>query len=202
MKHQFFTSYAMAALLLAAAICNSIPSKASADSRSLSPAIATTATQANIGVNAFFSTDKAQKGRTTQAAVVLDIPQGFHVVSNRPLDKYALPTVVRVEAPDGIRVSPVTYPRGLTRRFNFANQLSVYEGRTVMRFNVTVPANYGTGATQLRVRVRYQSCDDNACYPPVTRDIGMLIEVVGANESVRRVNTGFFGGGGGGRRKR
>ncbi|MEJ7576846.1 MAG: protein-disulfide reductase DsbD domain-containing protein [Pyrinomonadaceae bacterium] len=201
MKHQFFTSYAAAALLLVAAICNSIPSKAAADSRFLSAA-ATTSMQANIGVNAFFSTDKAQKGRMVQAAVVLDIPQGFHVVSNRPLDKYALPTVVRVEAPDGIRVSPVTYPRGSTRRFNFANQLSVYEGRTVMRFNVTVPANYGTGMTQVRVRVRYQSCDDNACYPPVTRDVQMPLAVVGANESVRRINTGFFGGGGGGRRRR
>ena len=201
MKHQFFTSYAAALLLLAAAICSSIPLKAAAASRFLPPA-ATTATQANIGVNAFFSADKAQRGRTTQAAVVLDIPQGFHVVSNRPLDKYALPTVVRVEAPNGIRVSPVTYPRGLTRRFNFANQLSVYEGRTVMRFNVTVPANYGADTAQVRVRVRYQSCDDNACYPPVTRDVGMQLAVVGANESVRRINTGFFGGGGGGRRRR
>ncbi len=184
-------------LLIFAASFNPIPAKTAARSRFASPVAVM---QANIGVNGFFSADKAQRGRTIQAAVVLDIPQGFHVVSNRPLDKYAIPTVVRVEAPNGIRLSPVTYPRGQTRSFNFANQLSVYEGRTVMRFNVTVPANYQTGTTQVHVRVRYQGCDDNACYPPATRDVQMPITVVEANESVKRINTGLFGGGG--RRRR
>ncbi len=199
MKHKFSTSCTVV-LIIFTAFSNFIAAKATKSSRLIVPPAASM--QSNIGVNGLFSADKAQRGRTIQAAVVLDIPQGFHVVSNRPLDKYALPTVVRVEAPDGIRVGPVTYPRGLTRRFNFANQLSVYEGRTVMRFNVTVPANYGTGMTQVRVRVRYQSCDDNACYPPVTRDVQMPLAVVGANEPVRRINTGLFGGGGGGRRRR
>lgn len=150
----------------------------------------------NIDAGAFFAADKAQRGRPVRAAVVLDIPNGFHVNSNRPLGKYAVPTVVKIEAPAGVRVSPVVYPRSIVRRFKFSEeQLGVYEGRPVMRFNVTVPANYAGGEATVRARVRFQSCNDEVCFPPATRDLVMQIPVVGANEKVERRNTKIFGTG-------
>jgi DsbC/DsbD-like thiol-disulfide interchange protein len=153
--------------------------------------------QANIGINGFFSSDKAQRGRTLQAAVVLDIPSGFHINSNRPLAKFLIPTSLKIEASGGIQVGAVSYPRAVIRSFSFSpDKLSVYEGRAVLRFNVTVPANFQTGVTELRVRVKYQSCNDEACFPPATRTISMPIAVVGASESVKRINGGIFGGGG------
>ena len=152
--------------------------------------------QPNIRVNGFFSTDKAQRGRTVQAAVVLDIPDGFHINSNRPLAKFLIPTSVKVEAPGSIKVGPVSYPRASLRSFSFSEEkLSVYEGRAVLRFSVTIPADFSTGVTELRARVKYQSCNDEACFPPATRSITMPIAVVGAGESVKRINTNLFGGG-------
>ncbi|HEV3471549.1 MAG TPA: zinc ribbon domain-containing protein, partial [Pyrinomonadaceae bacterium] len=44
-----------------------------------------------IGVNGFFSVDPAQQGATFQGAIVMGIPRGLHVNSNRPLGKYAVP---------------------------------------------------------------------------------------------------------------
>jgi DsbC/DsbD-like thiol-disulfide interchange protein len=153
--------------------------------------------QANIGVNGVFAADKAQKGRTVQAAIVMDIPQGYHVNSNRPLAKYSIPTVLKVESGNGVRVSPISYPRSNVRRFSFSKeQLAVYEGKAVLRFNVTVPANFNAGETELRAQLRFQSCNDEACFPPVSREVTMRINVVGANESTRRINGEFFGGGG------
>src|SRR5918912_66396 len=97
------------------------------------------ALQPNIGVNGFFSVDKAQRGRTVQAALVMDIPEGFHVNSNKPLVKYAIPTVLKIDAPGGIKVGPVTYPRSALRSFSFSQErLAVYEGRAVMRINVQI----------------------------------------------------------------
>jgi DsbC/DsbD-like thiol-disulfide interchange protein len=152
--------------------------------------------QPSIGINGFFSADKAQRGRTVQAAVVMDIPEGFHVNSNRPLGKYAIPTVLKIEAPGGIKVGPVGYPRSALRTFSFSQErLAVYEGRAVMRFNITIPANYDPGVIELRARIRYQSCSNDVCFQPVTRDVTMPIGVVGANESVKRINGQFFGGG-------
>jgi DsbC/DsbD-like thiol-disulfide interchange protein len=155
--------------------------------------VAPVAQGANIGVNGFFAADRAQRGRSVQAAVVLDIPHGFHVNANKAA-KFSVPTVVKIDAPKGLRVTPVSYPRGVVRRLGFSkDMLSLYEGRTVMRFNVVVPANYQTGLTELRARVTYQSCNDEVCYPPTTREVKLGINVVGANESVKRINGQYFG---------
>lgn len=156
----------------------------------------------NIGVNGFYSVDKAPRGRTIQAALVLDIPNGYHVNANKPLGKYAVPTTVKIEAPGGVRVSPVIFPRAVVRRpkFSQGEPLAFYEGRAVLRFNVTIPANYDQGTSELRAKVRFQSCTDEVCYPPATRDLSLPIGIVDANNPVQRINGEIFGGGRG-RRK-
>ena len=156
--------------------------------------------QPNIDVGGVFSMDKAQRGRPIQAAVVLNIPQGFHVNSNKPLSKYAVPTVLRIEAPGGVKIGPVIYPRSSMHRVG-NDQLAVFDGRAVMRFSVTVPATYESNTAELRARIRFQSCNDEVCFPPVTREITMPIDVVNANEAVKRVNGEVFSSGGRGRRR-
>ncbi|HKR01354.1 MAG TPA: protein-disulfide reductase DsbD N-terminal domain-containing protein [Pyrinomonadaceae bacterium] len=159
------------------------------------PMMMTAAQSPNIGINGFFSADKVQRGRTLQAAVVVEIPSGYHINSNRPLAKFLIPTSLKIEAPGGVRVGPVSYPRALLRSFSFSpDKLSVYEGRAILRFNVTVPANFGQGLMELRARLRYQSCNDEACFPPTTREIKLPISVVGAKDSVKRINGRIFGG--------
>ena len=154
------------------------------------------AAQPNIGINGFLSVDKAQRGRTFQAAIVMNIPAGYHVNSNRPGSKFSIPTALKIEAPGGVRVGPISYPRAQLRKFSFSEErIAVYEGRAVLRFNVTVPANYQTGVTQLRARLKYQSCTDEVCFPPVTREIDVPLAIVGANESSNRINGNLFGGG-------
>lgn len=166
---------------------------APADSFNAAP-VATTAAQANVGVNGFFAADKAQQGRMVQAAVVLDIPKGYHVNANKLAGKFGIPTTVKIEAPDGVRVGPVGYPRSTVRKLGFSNEpLALYEGRAVLRFNVTIPANYQKGTLELKARVRYQSCNDEVCFPPINRDITLPITVVGAGESVKRINGEYFG---------
>ena len=150
----------------------------------------------SIGINGFYSTDKVQRGRMVQAAIVMDIPRGLHVNANKPLGKYAVPTTVKIDAPGGVRISPVSYPRGAVRNFKFSDErLAVYEGRTLLRFNVNVPANFQPGVTELRIRVRFQTCSDEVCYPPANRDVTLPIGVVGASDPVKRINPNIFGGG-------
>ena len=148
----------------------------------------------NIGVSGFFSADKAQRGRTIQAAVVMEIPAGYHVNSNRPMSKYAIPTVLKIDGPSGIRIGPIAYPRARVRRLKASNNepLAVFEGRAVMHFNVTVAATFQQGMTELRVRLRYQSCNDEVCFPPQTREISMPIGVVGTGDPVKRINGQIF----------
>ncbi|HEY0323295.1 MAG TPA: protein-disulfide reductase DsbD domain-containing protein [Pyrinomonadaceae bacterium] len=156
---------------------------------------AVVALQPTISVNGFFAADKAQRGRTVQAAVVMEIPRDFHVNSNKPLGKYFKATTLKISGVGGIKIGPVSYPRGLTRKFSFSEeQLSVYEGRVVMRFNVTIPTDFDQGVTQLTVRLSYQSCSNEVCFQPETRSIAMPIAIVGTNDSVKRINGNIFGG--------
>jgi hypothetical protein len=137
-----------------------------------------------------------QRGRTVQAAVVMEIPRDFHVNSNKPLGKYVRPTSLKISAVSGIKIGPVSYPRGVTRKFSFSEeQLSVYEGRVVMRFNVTIPPGFQMGVTQITARVLYQSCSNEVCFQPETRSISMPIAVVDTNEPIKRINGNIFGGG-------
>jgi DsbC/DsbD-like thiol-disulfide interchange protein len=149
-----------------------------------------------VPVNGYFSVDPAQQGTTFQAAIVLAIPNGLHVNSNRPLGKFAIPTKVVVEAPRGMRVTPVSYPRGKVRSFPFApnEKLAVYEGEAVMRFNVTVPANYQLGVAHVRAIVTYQSCSDEVCFPPQRTELSLPIAIVTRDTPMNRVNGRLFGG--------
>src|SRR5437660_3269132 len=149
----------------------------------------------NIGVNSYASVDRAQRGRTIQAAVVMEIPQGYHVNSNRPLEKFLVATQLSVDAPKGIRVGPVVYPHALLRTFKFSkDRLSVYEHRAVLHFNVLVPANFGSSSAELKAKLHYQSCNDDLCFPPKWIEVKLEIPVVGANEPVKRINGEYFGG--------
>lgn len=157
---------------------------------------ATPAPEPNIGVKGYYANDKAQRGRTVQAAIVMEIPAGYHVNSNRPLNKYSIPTALKIEAPRGFTVGPVVYPRAIVRKLKASNNepLAVYEGRAILRFNVTVPANYQGGEIVLKARLRFQSCNDEVCFPPKNQDEDMRIGVVGPKDRVQRVNGWVFGG--------
>ena len=149
----------------------------------------------NIGVNGYFANDKAAKGRVVQAAIVIDIPSGYHINSNRPLENFLIATSLKVEGPRDVRLGPVAYPRAALRKFSFSQkQLSVYENKVILRFNVAVPANYSGGSVNLKGHLRLQSCNDDVCFQPRNFDQNMSIDVVGANERVKRVNGWVFGG--------
>lgn len=132
----------------------------------------------NIGVSGSLSVDPIRRGRSARAVVVMDIPSGFHVHSNRPLEKFLIATQLQVEAPKGVRVGSVVYPRALLRSLKFSkSKVAVYEGRTAMRFNVTIPANFDSDWTEVKARLRYQSCNDEVCFPPQTREVKIPIRI-------------------------
>jgi DsbC/DsbD-like thiol-disulfide interchange protein len=196
MKAKNFTRNALRLLTLAAATVSLLLIPAGGGLRAAPPLLV----QPNIGINGFYSTDKAQRGRVIQAAVVVDIPGGYHINANRLIGKIGVPTSLKIDAPGGVKVGPVVYPRAIVRRLKVSDdQLALYEGRAVIRFNITVPANYQEGMTELRARLRYQSCNDEVCFQPTTREITLPIGVVGPNDPVKRINGNIFGGG---RRKR
>lgn len=134
----------------------------------------------NIPVNGSLASNETQRGRTVQGTIVIDIPSGYHVNSNRPLEKFLIATQLQIEAPKGIRVGAILYPRPLLRSLKFSkSKVSVFEGRTTIRFSVTVPRSFTGNSAELKARLRFQSCNDDTCFPPQTREVKLWLTIEG-----------------------
>jgi DsbC/DsbD-like thiol-disulfide interchange protein len=164
---RFFSSHSSAAVFLASAlILTGFISVAQGQS------------PPNISVNNYLTSNKVRKGRSVQGVVELQIPTGFHIHSNRPLEKFLIATQLQLEAPKGVRVGAVTYPRAILRSLKFSkNKVALYEGKVVLRFNLTVPASFSGDSVELKGRLRYQSCNDEVCFRPENRDLGFSVKV-------------------------
>ena len=118
-----------------------------------------------------------KRGGSVKGTVVLDIPGGLHVNSNRPNSQYAIPTTVRLTVV-GAKVGGVSYPRGRNRKFSFSEDtINVYEGRAVFGFNLSVPQSFKGNTVRIRAVVRYQACNDEVCFPPKTKEITLTARV-------------------------
>jgi len=128
-------------------------------------------------VNGSIGNGTAKRGAATRASVVIDIPNGLHVNSNRPSSQYAIATSVRVSG-SSVKVGAVKYPRGHNRKFEFSEQpINVYEGRVSFPFNITVPASYKGNTVKVRAVVRYQACTNEVCYPPKNKEVTLTARV-------------------------
>ena len=144
----------------------------------LLPATLCAQSASDVNVSGSIAPDKIKKGRVVRGTVTIDIPSGLHVQSNRPLDKYLLATKLDLETPSGMKAGPVSYPRAVMRNLKFSKAaVAVYEGRAVLRFNVTVPANYNGSSGEIKGKLRFQACNDDSCFPPQTREVKMWLNV-------------------------
>jgi DsbC/DsbD-like thiol-disulfide interchange protein len=129
-----------------------------------------------VGING--SVGAVRRGGSAKGTIVMNVPSGLHANSNRPGSEYAIPTVVKISAGQGARVSSISYPRGRSRKFGFSEDtLNVYEGRAAFGFNLSVPANFKGNVVKVHATVRYQTCSDQVCYPPKTQEITLTARV-------------------------
>jgi len=104
------------------------------------------------------------------------VGSGFHINSNTPKSEFLIPTILKVNPPTDIVIGKITYPEGEEMSFPFApdEKLSVYSGdfmlSVVVRPLRVLPAKY-----MLHGTLRYQACDNAACYPP--RELPVEFEV-------------------------
>jgi DsbC/DsbD-like thiol-disulfide interchange protein len=132
----------------------------------------------NIPVDGSLVSSKIQRGRTMQGSIVIDIPSGYHVNSNRPLERFLIATQLQIEAPKGVRVGPIVYPRAQLRSLKFSkSKVSVFEARTTIRFSVSVPRNFAGNSAELKAKLRFQSCSDDTCFPPQNREVKLWLNV-------------------------
>jgi len=139
-----------------------------------------------------------EPGETVTAAVVLSIGDGWHVNANTPTLDYLKPTVVTLTAPAGLSTGPLQYPTPKSISFDFSpgQPLAVYEGRTIVKFPLTVAPDARPGTLILKGSVAFQPCNDTACFPPAEKEFTLSVPVVEKGAAVTPANADLFAGSG------
>lgn len=117
------------------------------------------------------------RGSTIKGSIVVAIPEGLHVNSNKPDSEYAIPTSVRLNG-TGFKPGAIEYPEGTNRKFQFSEkELNVYEGEVIIPFSIVIPKNFRGDTLSVKAIVRYQACTDEVCYPPKNKEITLTAAV-------------------------
>ncbi|MES9992084.1 MAG: DUF255 domain-containing protein [Candidatus Thiodiazotropha sp.] len=108
--------------------------------------------------------------------VDIHIPDGWHTNSNQPMTKDLIATELRLpEGAKGIRLGPVTYPRGQQQQLAFQQQpLSVYTGKVRLQAFLSNEDATISLPLSLPVEIRLQACNDQVCLPPETVTLSLV----------------------------
>ena len=128
------------------------------------------------------------RGRATEVALRFHVSSGFHINSNKPAAEYLIPTTLKLDVPTDIVVGKITYPPGEQMSFAFApeEKLSVYSGEFDLSVQVRPLANVLPSKYEIRGRLRYQACDNAACYPPKQLPVAFEVKVTKGPPPVRK----------------
>ena len=121
----------------------------------------------------------AQRAQQTMVNLDFRIPPGYHINSNTPKSEFLIPTALKMDLPTDIILGKIEYPAGEDRSFPFSpdEKLSVYSGDFTIAVAVHPLHSVVPGKYQMRGVLRYQACDNAACYPPKSLPVSFEVKV-------------------------
>jgi hypothetical protein len=125
---------------------------------------------------------KVTRGKSNIVELRFHVSSGFHINSNKPSAEYLIPTALKLDAPTDIVLGRITYPEGQEMSFAFApnEKLSVYSGEFDLEATVRPLASVLPGDYEFHGQLKYQACDNAACYPPKQLPVRFVVKVVKA----------------------
>jgi thiol:disulfide interchange protein len=122
----------------------------------------------------------AQRTQQTMVNLNFRVPSGYHINSNTPKSEFLIPTALKMEVPTDIILGKIEYPEGEDRSFPFSpdEKLSVYSGDFTVAVGVHPLHSVVPGKYVMHGVLRYQACDNAACYPPKTLPVSFDVKVV------------------------
>ncbi|MFY9556377.1 MAG: protein-disulfide reductase DsbD domain-containing protein [Blastocatellia bacterium] len=121
---------------------------------------------------------KIKRGGAVQVEVVIKVGEGYHINSNRPLEKYLIATTLKIDRSPGLTVTPVVYPKAKLEKFEFSkNPLSVFEGKAVLKLTARALSSLAPGAQYLKGKLMVQACNNQQCLRPQSIDVNIPLQV-------------------------
>jgi len=111
--------------------------------------------------------DTLQTGKTYQLSISFDIVEDWHINSNKPKEEFLIPTVVQFDSLPALNIHKITYPEEKLVKFGFSETpMSVYEGQGIITCDFSLGDDFPPGESELKIRLKYQGCNDKTCLPP------------------------------------
>ena len=119
-----------------------------------------------------------KRNAAVQANIPVSVRPGFHVNSNTPADEYLIPLKLTWTSAGALEGGAVTYPKPSLEKYEFAEKpLSVFTGNFELVTDFKVAANAPAGPGAAVGKLRYQACNDRACFPPKTVDVTVPYQI-------------------------
>lgn len=130
------------------------------------------------------------RGKSNNVDLQFRVGSGFHINSNTPKADFLIPTALKLTPPTDVIVGKITYPAGEDRSFPFDpdQKLSVYSGDFSVTVAVRPLASATPGKYAFHGTLRYQACDNAACYPPKTTPVDFDVKVEKVKVVVHKPN--------------
>ncbi len=173
--------FSLVIALLAASLITAVAS--AQEQQSLSPAKRSFVTAVPV------SAVNVRSGHPAPVTFTFHIQPGYHINSNKPLMPELIPTQLKFSLPGSdMVIGRVKYPDGQLMAFAFdPNQkLSVYSGDFSVKAVVVAPPSANTGTYTVHADLKYQACDNNACYPPKSVPLAFEVKVGSGSRSSNR----------------
>lgn len=129
------------------------------------------------------------QGKAVTVPITFSVAGGYHINSNRPKSDYLIPTALKIDATTDIVIGKTTYPDGQDMSFAFApdEKLNVYTGDFRVDVLVHPLRSVQPGKYIVRGRLKYQACDNKACYPPKNLPMSFDVKIAKARPA-RKAN--------------
>lgn len=109
--------------------------------------------------------------------MAVSLADGYHVNSHTPNEAYLIPLRL-TWTPGPVEVSEVVYPKPHEGHYQFSPKpVSVFTGNFDIVTKFKVPRDTPAGLAILPGKLRYQACNNNACFPPKTVEVKLPIEI-------------------------
>jgi hypothetical protein len=124
----------------------------------------------------------AVQGQPATVPLSFRVASGYHINSNQPKSEFLIPTVLKIEATTDIVIGKTTYPDGQDMSFPFDpdEKLNVYTGEFQVNVLVRPLHSVQAGKYVVRGTLKYQACDNAACYPPKQLPISFDVKIAKA----------------------
>ena len=119
-----------------------------------------------------------RSGAPFEVRVRLTVKPPYHLNANPAGGANLVPTTVELDESSGVTLLGVDYPTGVAMTAGGQSApIPVYQDEVILTARLEMAEGAAPGPLEIPIRVRYQACDDRACYPMAIVEAIATVEV-------------------------